>query len=87
MATSWESILANAKKQTDDTFATGVSSLTTMTDDEIKEITPKAADKEKLARLMSIVADATMNNNAKAAQIKSISGLLEMAIPLLKKLL
>ena len=86
MATSWESILANAKKQTDETFASRVSSLTTLTDEEIKAIAPKAADKEKLAKLMSIVADATMDNNAKAAQIKSISGLIEIAVPLLKKL-
>ena len=87
MAASWESILANAKKQTDDTFAARVSSLTSLTDVEIKEIAPTAADQEKLAKLMSIVADASMNNNAKAEQIKNVSGLLEIAVPLLKKLM
>lgn len=87
MAASWESVLANAKKQTDDTFASRVSSLTSLKDEEIKAIAPEAADKEKLAKLMSIVADSASDNNAKAAQIKSISGLVEMAVPLLKTLL
>lgn len=87
MATSWESILANAKKQTDDTFASRVSSLTTLTDAEVKAITPQATDKEKLAKLMSIVSDATLDNNAKAQQIRSVAGLVEIAIPLLKKLI
>lgn len=87
MATSWESILANAKKQTDDTFAARVSSLTSLTDAEIKQIAPTADDKEKLAKLMSIVSDATMSNNAKAEQIKSVTGILEIAVPLLKRLL
>jgi hypothetical protein len=87
MTPTWESVLKDAQKQTDDVFASRVSSLTRLTDTEIKEITPTAPDKEKLAKLMSIVADATLNNNAKAQQIKAITGLLEVAVPLLKKLL
>ena len=87
MATSWESILANAKKQTDDTFAARVSSLTTLTDQEVKAIAPTAGDKEKLAKLMLIVSDAALDNTAKANQIKAITGLVEIAVQLLKKLL
>ena len=87
MATTWDSILKDAKKETDDAFAEKVSSLTRLTDDEIKEVTPTSADKESLAKLMSVVADATMDNNAKAQAISNINGALQVVVPLLKKLL
>jgi hypothetical protein len=87
MDSTWENIRKNAKKQTDDTFASKVSSLTRLTDDEIKEITPTSLDKEKLTTLLGIVADATKSNNEKAEAIKSINGFADIAIPLLLKLL
>lgn len=87
MSTTWKSILANAKNQTDDTFARRVSSLTTLTDAEIKDITPNPIEKQNLAKLMGIVSDANLSNIAKAQQIQSIAGLVEIAVPLLKKLL
>lgn len=87
MDSTWEEIRKNAKKQTDDAFASKVSSLTRLTDDEIKEITPNALDKERLATLLGIVADATKSNEEKAETIRNINGLAEIAIPLLLKLL
>ena len=87
MDSTWEEIRKNAKKQTDDAFASKVSSLTRLTDDEIKEITPNAIDKERLATLLEIVADAKKSNDKKAEAIRSISGLAEIAVPLLLKLL
>ena len=87
MTSSWEQIKKSAKKQTDDTFASKVSGLTRLTDDEIKQITPNTLDKERLATLLGIVADATKSNNEKAEQIRNISGLVEIAVPLLLKLL
>ena len=87
MDSTWEEIRKKAKKQTDDTFASKVSSLTRLTDDEIKEITPNALDKERLATLLEIVADATKSNNEKAEAIRNINGLAEIAVPLLRKLL
>jgi hypothetical protein len=39
------------------------------------------------AKRMSIVSDAALDNTAKANQIKAITGLVEIAVPLLKKLL
>jgi len=87
MDSTWEEIRKKAKKQTDDTFASKVSSLTRLTDDEIKEITPNALDKERLATLLGIVADATKSNNEKAEAIRNINGLAEIAVPLLLKLL
>ena len=87
MDSTWEEIRKKAKKQTDDTFASKVSSLTQLTDDEIKEITPNALDKERLATLLGIVADTTKSNNEKAEAIRNMNGLAEIAVPLLLKLL
>ena len=87
MDSTWEEIRKKAKKLTDDTFASKVSSLTQLTDDEIKEITPNALDKERLATLLGIVADTTKSNNEKAEAIRNMNGLAEIAVPLLLKLL
>jgi len=87
MGSTWEQIRKRAKKQTDETFASRVSSLTRLTDDEIKEIAPNAPDKEKLSTLLGIIADATKSNNEKAQAIRDINGLAEIAVPLLLKLL
>ena len=87
MTADWDTILRTAKRQTDNSFAAKVSSLTRLTDDEIKDITPNPGDKEMLARLMSIVADASTDNDAKAQAISSVNGMLQIVIPLLKKFL
>lgn len=87
MDSSWEEIRKQAKKQTDNTFASKASSLTRLTDDEIKEITPNGLDKERFATLLEIVSDATKSNNEKAEAIRNITGLAEIAVPLLLKLL
>lgn len=87
MSNTWNDILSNAKKQTDQDFASRVSSLTSLTDAEIKAIAPTPADREKLAQLLAVLNDASSSNAAKAAQIKSVSGLVDIAVPLLKTLL
>jgi hypothetical protein len=87
MDATWEEIRKRAKKQTDDTFASKISSLTRLTDDEIKAITPSALDKERFATLLGIVADGAKSNNEKADAIRKIDGLAEIAVPLLLKLI
>lgn len=87
MDSTWEEIRKKAAKQTDATFASKVSSMTRLTDDEIKEITPNTLDKERLVTLLGIVADATKTNDEKAEAIRNINGLAEIAVPLLLKLL
>ncbi len=84
---SWEDIRKKAKKLTDDSFASKVSSLTRLTDDEIKEITINALDKERLATLFGIVANGTKTNEEKAQAIRDIKGLAEIAVQLLLKLI
>lgn len=87
MSDSWEEIRKKARIQTEDVFASQISSLTRLTDDEIKEIAPEPMDREKLAQLLGIVTDATKSNEQKAEAIKNVDGLLKIAIPLLVKLL
>lgn len=87
MADTWDEIRRKAKKQTEDTFASRISSLTRLTDEEIKDIAPEPPDREKLAQLLSIVTDDTKDNNQKAAAVKNIDGLIEIVVPLLTKLL
>ncbi len=84
---SFEEILANAGKLTDEKLASEISSLTRLTDKEIKEIAPKPLDKKKLAQLLAVVKDATITNEEKAQAVKTIEGLAEIAISLLGKLL
>lgn len=87
MDSTWEEIRKKAKRQTDDIFSSKVSSLTRLTDNEIKEITPSALDKERLASLLGIIADTKKSNTEKAEAIRNLSGLAEIAVPLLLKLL
>lgn len=82
----WEEIRRKAKEKTDKEFASAASSLTRLTEEEIKEITPQPLDKEKLAESMSIVKDKTKSNEEKAQAIRNIEGLTIIAVKLLAKL-
>lgn len=53
---------------TDEELASKVSSLTRMTDEEVKELFPDAADLKKLAQLMKIVQSAD-DRNTKVSQL------------------
>ncbi len=83
---TWEEIRKKARERTDREFASEASSLIHLTDEEIKEITPSPLDKEKLAELMSVVEDATKSNEEKAEAVRSISGLAEVAVSMIRKL-
>jgi hypothetical protein len=58
-----DSIIDEAAAATDDKLAARISSLTRMTDEEIKQLFPKKADVKKLAELMSIVKSSENQNN------------------------
>ena len=69
MPIDWDELLAHADEaidgaaeRTDDRLASDVSSLTTMTDAEVKELFPEPADVKKLGELMKIVNAATDRN-------------------------
>lgn len=86
MASAWDEIRKKAKEQTDNKFASKVSSLTKLTDVQVRELAPSPIEKERLADLLSVVYDATKTNNEKAQAIRSIEGFAEVIIPLLLKL-
>jgi hypothetical protein len=58
-----DSIIDEAADATDDKLAARISSLTRMTDEEIKQLFPKKADVKKLVELMSIVKSSENQNN------------------------
>lgn len=57
-----DAIMDDAAQKTDDKLAGQISSLTHMTDDEIKALFPTAADAKKFAELMRIVKSAETRN-------------------------
>lgn len=52
----------DARRKTDEKLASSASSLTTFTEEEIRELFPKPADVERLATLMGIVRSAESDN-------------------------
>jgi hypothetical protein len=68
MAINWneidvDAIIEQEASATDDALASKVSSLTRMTDEEVKELFPEASDVKKLAELMQIVKSSEDRNN------------------------
>jgi len=57
-----DSIVASAADRTDERLASKISSVTRLTDEEVKELFPEPADAKKLAELMKIVTSATDRN-------------------------
>jgi len=69
MAVDWDafdkeldSIVESAAARTDERLASKISSVTRMTDEEVKELFPEPGDAKKLAELMKIVTSATDRN-------------------------
>ena len=58
-----------AGKKTDEKYASEISSLTRLTDEEIKKVFPTRPDKDRLMELLAIVTDST-NENQKINELK-----------------
>ncbi len=86
MAIDWDKfqnevggMVDNAGRRTDDRLASQISSITRLTDDEIKQLFPDPADVKKLAELMQIVKAAGSRNdklNRLVANIENYGGVL-----------
>jgi hypothetical protein len=89
MPFDWDAIdraVKDASKATDDQLASRVSSLTSLTDDDIKALFPNQGDVQKVAKLMSIV-NATASENERAnALAANIQQLAPVALRLLTHL-
>jgi len=80
-----DTAVAQSGTRTDDQLASKISSVTRLTDDEIKQMFPDPADVKKLAALMQIVKSATDKNakiNQLVANSETFAGII---IPLLEK--
>jgi hypothetical protein len=92
MAIDWEAfekdvdgLVRDAGKRTDDKLAARISSVSRLTDDEIKDMFPKSADAKKLAELMQVVRSAGGHNEKINHIVKNIESLSEVIFAVLKK--
>ncbi len=67
-----DAIIDSSAEATDDRFASRISSLTRMTDEEVKELVPRTADARKLKELVKIV-KSSEERNVKVNRIASNS--------------
>ena len=67
-----DAIMDSTAEATDDRFASRISSLTRMTDEEVKELVPRTADARKLKELVKIV-KSSEERNVKVNRIASNS--------------
>ena len=80
MPVDWAAIdeaLEDSKKKTDAAFVSQISSITRLTDDEVKKLFPTESDAKKLAELMQIVQEGTSKTqkvNRLAANIERLGG-------------
>jgi len=80
-----DSVIESAARRTDDRLASKISSVTRMTEEEIKELFPKPADVEKLAELMKIVSSATDRNTKINNIVSNAEGFAGVILTLLEK--
>ena len=85
MALNWNEIATKAAKNTDESLTVEISSLTTMSDSEIEELFPTPSDKERLAKLMSIVKSADDRNTKINKIVNNIKDLADTVITLAGK--
>ena len=84
MAINWDEIdfdeiIDEEAEKTDEELASKISSLTKMTDEEVKELFPKQADAKKLVELMKIVKSSEDQNtkiNKISSNAKEFSGVI-----------
>ena len=74
-----------AAERTNDRLASQVSSLTRMTDEEVKELFPTPADVKKLKRLMEIVKSAEEQNTKISRLVNNIEDLAGAALTLIQR--
>lgn len=75
-----------ARNATNAKYASEISSLTRLTDNEIAKLFPARADKERLMELLAVVNDATSENQKISKLTKNIEYLAPAAIKLIKHL-
>lgn len=92
MSVDWEkfnshvdSAIESGAQRTDAKLASKISSITRMTDDEVKEYFPAPADAKKLAELLKVVNDATDHNTKIKNMVSNAEEFAGVILTLLKK--
>lgn len=85
---NWDEIARNAANETDDQFAAKISSLTSLKDDEIKQLLLESGiSRQDLTELFKIINDATLSNQQKAQALRNINHGIEAASKIIAKFL
>ncbi len=83
---NWDDIIAKAKQETDNKFKTKMSSLTSLSNNDIEKLLSETGiDKDNFASVLKEVNDATTSNKSKAAAIAKISKGVELLVGIAKK--
>ena len=80
-----DAAIKRAAKRTDDKLADQASSVTRLTNEDIKQLFPKPADVQKLRNLMKIVKGAESRNKRVNKLVKDIDSLAGTVITLLER--
>jgi len=89
MTFDWEAIdqaIDDASRKTDDALASRLSSMTSLNDQEIKQLFPTQGDVQAVAKLMAIVSATTAENERVNSLVSNIQQLAPVALRLLKLL-
>lgn len=88
MPNKWDKLAELAQNQTDKEFASTISSLTRLNDNEISKIILESGiSKTDLAAVLKIINDASSSNEEKAKSIAKIGNGLNALINIAKKLI
>jgi len=80
-----DAIIESGAQRADKRLASQISSVTRMTDDEVKELFPEPGDARKLAGLMKIVKGADSRNNKINTIVKNAEEFAGIIVTLLEK--
>lgn len=84
MANPYEEAAKRAADLTDEKYASEISSLCRLKDEEINSLFPGKADKDKLLKLLKIVNDATNENQKVAVLTQNIGNLAGTVVKVVK---
>jgi DNA-binding transcriptional regulator YiaG len=85
---NWDDIIQKAKTETDNKFKTKMSSLTTLTNNDIEAlISDTGIKKEEFAKVVKILKDAAASNDQKTAALKNITKALQVVVGIASKII
>jgi len=81
----WDKRIDDAGNKTDANLSGQMSDLGKLSDEVIAAIAPRPIDKDNLAKIISVVKNATLSNQQKADAINQITGSADVLIGLISR--